>query len=120
MLTDASLESDASEALSADSFTFDGSISDTGEKQSGNEPTAATHARREVAVSVTGKKIKKPSPYFSSATTVLNSRFVGNAVPHWNYCTADLSVVASPDRVRLRKQPLFRWVYVLILMSPEA
>lgn len=120
MLTDASLESDASEALSADSFTLDGSISNTAEKQPGNEPTDATYASRELAVSVTGKKTERLSPYISSGSTVLNSRFAGDAVTPWNCSTADLSVVASKEPVRLRKQPLFRWVYVLILIFPES
>lgn len=170
IFTDASLESDVSEALSANTFTFDGSMPNIGEKQTdnegegvvygkgaiddggkgrwrsgdviraggghgggggdggdegdegdggdgcGKEPTTTTHARVEV-VKNGGRKAGKPSPYFSSGPTVLYSRFVGDAVPKWNYNTADLSVVASEDLARLKKEPLFRWVYVLALLK---
>ena len=158
--TDASLESDVSEALSANTFIFDGSIPGIGNKQRDDEeegevcevgvvkdggkggwrsgrlpmlaeggdrengghgggwdPNTTTYeyARVEV-VKNRGRKARTPSPYLSSGSTVLYSRFVGDAVPQWDYCTADLSVVASDDLVRLKKEPLFRWVYVLLLL----
>ncbi|KAL8848228.1 MAG: hypothetical protein Q9221_006746 [Calogaya cf. arnoldii] len=109
----ASVESDSSEALSANSFTFDDSISDEGEKQTINEPTAETYASRDVVVSVAGKETGKPSPYLFSGATVLSSRFLGDGIPFWNHCTADLDVVKSIDAVRLQEQTLFRWVHVM-------
>ena len=167
IFTDASLESDVSDALSANSFTFDGSILNIGEKKTDNEvegevyregavedggkgrwrwgddfdagwfgggdggdggcggdggdgggggPTATTYPKVEI-VRKGGRKTRKPSPYFSSSLTVLYSRFVGDVIPQWTYATADLSVVASEDLVRLKKEPLFRWVYVLVLLE---
>ncbi|KAI4264289.1 MAG: hypothetical protein L6R42_000595 [Xanthoria sp. 1 TBL-2021] len=110
MPTDASMESDVSDALSANSFTFDDSVSDVSEKQTDKQPTAKMYASIEVAASLTGKNTEKPSPYLSSGPTVLYSRFVGDAVAQTDYCTADLSVVASTDLVRLKKEPLFQWM----------
>lgn len=152
ILTDESLDSDVSEASSANSFVFDTSISDVGEQQATNEdegairdeskipwawedvdnagasgggaggdgvegePTVTTYAMVE-AVKKRGRKDGKPSPYLSSGSTILYSRFVGEAVPQWNFCTAELSVVASADPVRLKTQPLFRWLYVQVSLK---
>ncbi len=116
ILTDvSSLDSDSSEAVSANSFVFNGSISDIGEKQTENEPTAITLATEIFERPVGGGRKAAPlppSPYSTSGATILSSKFVGDAVPQWNYCTADLSAVASEDSFRLKKEPLFRWVYV--------
>lgn len=112
-LTDGSLESDASEALSADSFAFDDSISDMTQKQTVEAPAGPVQCGDKPAESMTGKKGDKPSPYNPFTTTVLQSRFVGDALAQWS-CTAELSVLAPRDSVKLKKQSLFRWVYVLV------
>ncbi|KAL8899237.1 MAG: hypothetical protein Q9207_006300 [Kuettlingeria erythrocarpa] len=116
ILTDvSSVDSDSSEAVSANSFVFDGSISDIGKGQTENGPTALTWGTEIFERRVEGRRkapALPPSPYSSSGASILFSKFEGDAVPQWNYCTADLSIVASEDSLRLKKEPLFRWVYV--------
>ncbi|KAI4182281.1 MAG: hypothetical protein LQ346_006621 [Caloplaca aetnensis] len=120
ILTDASLDSDVSEAVSANSFVFNGSISDIGEGQTENGPIAIALAADIFEKPVGGRRkatAGPPSPYSSSGATIFSSKFIGDALPQWNYCTADLSVIALEDPVRLKREPLFRWVYVLVLLE---
>ncbi|KAL9628147.1 MAG: hypothetical protein Q9204_006079 [Flavoplaca sp. TL-2023a] len=93
-LDDVTSESEISDAVSADDFTFDGPDADAGETRTENTPTATTFGGRDIAISLTGRKTNKPSPYSASSLNVISSRFIGDVVldGHW---TADLSVVAS-------------------------
>ncbi|KAL9628508.1 MAG: hypothetical protein Q9204_005844 [Flavoplaca sp. TL-2023a] len=110
-LDDVTSESEISDAVSANEFTFDGPDVDAGETRTQNTSTATTFGGRDIVTSLTSKKTDKPSPYIASSLTVLSSRFIGDVVldGHW---TADLSIVASDSPFQPRKQPLFRWIHL--------
>lgn len=108
-LTDASLESEVSEAPSEDGFTFDRSISDSGKIQTYDATVEPLEAFQNTGIDDT---TPKPSPYKSLGSTVLRSRFVGDRIAQWS-CSAELSVPAPSKLEQTMKQPLFKWVYVL-------
>ena len=112
-----SSDSDVSDAVSANSFTFDGTEVDASETRTENELKARNLGSRLVATSSTGRKTEKPSPYHASSLTVLSSRFIDDAVLHGEYYAADLSVIAPVNPFESRKQPLFRWMYVVALLQ---
>ncbi|KAL9032647.1 MAG: hypothetical protein Q9180_006382, partial [Flavoplaca navasiana] len=59
-LDDVTSESEISDAVSANDFTFDGPDADAGETRTEDKPTAKPFAGRDVAASLTGQKTEKP------------------------------------------------------------
>ncbi|KAL9010279.1 MAG: hypothetical protein Q9173_004768 [Seirophora scorigena] len=111
ILTDPSVESDFSEPLSEDSFTFDGSVSDSGKAQAyvmTDESLDTVQSMDVEPMDVEEKKPPKPSPYTSLGPNVLRSRFVGDPLAQWS-CAAELSIAAASKLDRISK-PLFQWV----------
>ncbi|KAL8886361.1 MAG: hypothetical protein Q9192_006499, partial [Flavoplaca navasiana] len=62
-LDDVTSESEISDAVSANDFTFDGPDADAGETRTENKPTATTFGGRDITTSLTGKNSDRPSPY---------------------------------------------------------
>ncbi|KAL8981624.1 MAG: hypothetical protein Q9205_003648 [Flavoplaca limonia] len=109
-------ESEISDAVSANDFALDGPDPDAGETRTENKHTATTFGGRDITTSLTGRNTDRPSPYSASSLNVLSSRLIGEDVMygHW---TAALSVIAPDSPFQPRKQPLFRWMYVLALLE---
>lgn len=112
-LSDASIDSYLSGALSEDSFTFDASTSDSGKAQTYSMTAESWDPFQ--SIDTDDKQPPKPSPYTSLGPTVSRSRFVGDPLARWS-CTAELSVPAASKITRKNEQPLFKWVYVPLLM----
>ncbi|KAL9016864.1 MAG: hypothetical protein Q9185_005814 [Variospora sp. 1 TL-2023] len=108
-LSDASIDSYLSGALSEDSFTFDASTSDSGKAQTYSMTAESWDPFQ--SVDTDDKKPPKPSPYTSLGPTVSRSRFVGDPLARWS-CTAELSVPAASKITRKNEQPLFQWVHL--------
>ncbi|KAI4142571.1 MAG: hypothetical protein LQ341_003172, partial [Variospora aurantia] len=108
-LSDASIDSYLSGALSEDSFTFDASTSDSGKAQTYSMTAESWDPFQ--SIDTDDKQPPKPSPYTSLGPTVSRSRFVGDPLARWS-CTAELSVPAASKITRKNEQPLFKWVHL--------
>ncbi|KAL8725602.1 MAG: hypothetical protein Q9181_006356 [Wetmoreana brouardii] len=118
-LTDGSQESDVSEALSGDSFTFDGSVSETNEKQTGEMSSFIADSDEKAAEDMNGSTPAKPSPYTFDYLRVRHSRWTGDPLAQWA-CSAELSTYPAAGYVRKREQELFHWITSQKLRSPPS
>ncbi|KAI4167662.1 MAG: hypothetical protein LQ343_007047 [Gyalolechia ehrenbergii] len=116
-LTD--VESDISDAVSGDSFTFDCSVSEPSEQHT--EDTAGSSIPSNGATHILdASKPEKPSPYASADLCVWQSRFVGEPLQQWDG-PAFLSASKIPIKPKQQAPGLFKWMCVTkVTLSHES
>ncbi|KAL9001792.1 MAG: hypothetical protein Q9188_005249 [Gyalolechia gomerana] len=107
-LTD--VESNISDAVSGDSFTFDCSVSEPSEQHT--EDTAGSSIPSNGATHISdASKPEKPSPYAPADLCVWQSRFVGEPLQQWDG-PAFLSASKIPIKPKQQAPGLFKWMCV--------
>ena len=107
------VESDISEAVSGDSFTFSSSELENGEKHM-NDPTSISAESLAPATLMNGNKPEKPSPYAAAELYVQHSRYLGDPL-ELSDCMTTLIGCQPPVNPKQQNQGLFSWMCVSMI-----
>ncbi|KAL8932385.1 MAG: hypothetical protein Q9211_006344, partial [Gyalolechia sp. 1 TL-2023] len=102
------VESDLSDAVSGDSFTFDGSVPEPSE-QNPEDAASSTILSNGATHTINAGKPEESSPYTPTDLCVWHSRFLGDPLQHWDGA-ASLSAYKSPPNRKQQGPGLFKWM----------
>lgn len=104
------MESDVSDAVSSDSFTFDGSIPEQVDQNNEDTASSTILSNGTIHPNTVGKP-EKPSPYTAADVCVWQSRYIGDPLQQWDG-KALLSAYKCPANVKQQSPGLFKWIHL--------